>query len=571
MATISNQIADRISGGTISEQAGQISALQEVNTQYSNDLFVVKESLQQLEQALYSGEWRMLSVQSDQEFTRAGLIEITKLARIMKIKNPLIKRGVEIQRLYVWAQGVNITARDDEINAVVQSFLDDERNRAEIGSHQARGEREEDLQQDGNLFFRFFINQVNGRVRVRTIDPNEIQEIICNPEDKKEPWFYKRMWTKKQIDGSTSTAIEYYPDWRFLPRSKVGFSDLISASGGMGGVIKWDTPIMQTAVNRVGRWGVCEYYSANDWALAYKNFLEQLASVWSALARWSAKLTVKGGKTGVTAARAKLNTTLASGGESNPPPVTGSTFISSEGNDLQPFRTAGATMSAEDGRRLLLMAEMTFGFPETFWSDASVGSLATAQSLDRPTELKIIDRQTLWKGIYNDIFSFVTLWAVKAPQGALRGMGRIEKEQDGDTQIIERVIWNDGVDANVDILFPAVIEHDIRESINAIVDAQTFAGRGEGVGIPLETAVSSILNELGLDNTDEIMDMWRDEQEARNEQAAQMADQMTGDDSEEDDGIDDMATEAVWKRQVTAVSDLLDGINEAIGQNGHSA
>lgn len=598
MTSITETIADRVSGGKLSEQAAQlgeqsnqlseqaaqISSLQETNQQYSHDLFTIQESMQRLEQALYSGEWRMLSMFSDQEFTRDGVAKITELARIMKLKNPLIKRGVEIQRLYVWAQGVNISARDENINDVIQSFLDDERNRVEIGNHQARGEREEDLQQDGNLFFRFFINQQNGRIRLRTIDPNEISEIICNPEDKKEPWFYKRTWSQRNLDGEIKEMVEYYPDWRFtpIPSKRLQFETALSVAGrgSRQGDVDWNTPIMHVAVNKVGRWGVCEYYSANDWALSYKNFLEQLATVWQALSRWAMKLNTKGGKRGVAAAKTKLNTTLASGQETNPPPVSGSTFIASEGVDMQPFRTAGATMSAEDGRRLLLMAEMSFGFPETFWGDAKAGSLATAKSLDRPTELKIIDRQALWKSILSDIFSLVTLWAAKAPQGPLRSIGKLEREIEG-AQMNERVVWSDNVDGNIDILFPAVIEHDVREVINAIIDAQTLSGRSEGAGIPLKTAVSAILNELGLDNVDEIMTEWEALHDERQERAEQMAAQLGGNDDDDDpdedpeedprDDGDDQAMEAVWVRMETAVSNLVTDLREAMATNGNHA
>jgi hypothetical protein len=574
--TLLDTAADYLSGGKLSEQAGQITELAEVNRQYANDLFMVKENLQRLEQALYAPGWRMLSMWADQEFTREGLREITRLARIMRLKNPLIKRGVQIQKLYVWAQGVSITAVDEQINEVIQGFLDDERNQAELTSHQARGEKEVDLQTEGNLFFRFFINRVNGRIRVRTIDPLEIDDIICNPEDKKEPWFYRRTWTRINFDGSTVPVVEYYPDWRFIPRSRLAFTDVLAASGGLGGRIIWDTPVYHVAVNKLGRWGICEFYDANDWALAYKSFLEQLASVWQALARWAAKLTVKGGARGVAAAKAKLNTTMAGGQEeTNPPPTTGSMFIQTEGRDLQPFRTAGATMSADDGRRLMLMAAMPFGFPETFYGDASVGSLATAESLDRPTELKIIDRQTLYRDIHMSIFDFVLKWAAKAPQGQLRSLARVQVERDGD-QIIERLAWNEGVDPTITMTFPAVIEHNVREMIGAISDAQTLAGRAEGPGIPLETAVARMLAELGIQDIDEVMEIWREINEERKETAAQMVSQFGQNGSEEEEDVpedeeeDEETMESVFRRQQAAVEGLLTAIRETIGANGQN-
>jgi hypothetical protein len=569
--TLAENIADRLTGGKISNLQETAVSQAELIQEQSGQLFQLTESIQRLEQLLYSPEWRMLTMQAEQEFTREGLRQITRLARIMRLKNPVIKRGVKLQRLYVWAQGASISAADPEINGVIQSFLDDERNRAALTSHQARGESETNLQTDGNLFFRFHINELNGRVRISRVEPQEIDDIICNPEDKDEPWFYRRVWTQTNLDGGAVQHTVYYPDWQFKPVSLVGFTEKLAALGGLNGRIDWSTPVMHTAVNRLGRFGICEFYDANDWAVAYKNFLEQLASVWQALARWAAKLTTKGGKRGVAAAKTKLNTTLTGGGdETNPPPVTGSTFIASEGVDLQPFRTAGATMSAEDGRRLFLMAAMSFGFPETFFGDASVGSLATAKSLDRPTELQIMDRQALHRDYNLDILRGIVLtWAVKAPQGRLRSLGRIIRERDGE-EWIETVAWNEGIKSTVTMDFPAIIEHDVSVTADSIIDAVTLKGQSPAGAVPLEPAVRRLLSELKIGDVDEVMELWREEQEERAARAEQMAAQFDGGGGADEE--EDTDAEEAWRAQVTAVSNLLVDLREAMAApsaNGH--
>lgn len=533
--TLLEAAANRMTGGKITQLTEQAEQLQETSQQQQHMITLLQESMRTLELALQASDWRLLTMQSEREFSRPGLKIITDLARIMRLKNPVIKRGVEIQKLYVFAQGLTIKAADATINEVIQAFLDDERNKAELTTHQARGEKETDLQQDGNLFFRFFINQQTGRVRIRTIDPNEIVDIICNPEDKKEPWFYKRTYTRQELNGSTTSITEFYPDWHYNPISKVAQQ----VPGADGGRIVWDTPIYHVAVNRVGRWGVCEFYDAQDWALAYKTFLEQLASVWQALARYAYKLTTKGGKRGVAAAKTKLATTLSTNAEeTNPPPVPGSTWLQSEGVDMQPFRTQGATMSADDGRRILLMAISTFGFPETFYGDASVGSLATAKSLDRPTELKITDRQTLWADIHRNILQFVLLWAAKAPAGPLRSMGRYQRERDMN-EFIELIDWGNN-DATLVIEFPPIIEEDVPKLVAALIDATTLKGRGEG--IPARKAVEKLITFFGFTDTDEIMAMWDEAQEERQARAEQMAAQLGGgqndDNTQDDEGKD---------------------------------
>ena len=558
---IRETIANVLTGGKLDRQDGQIASLQETGQETANNLAFMRESLQRLEQAINSPEWRALATMADQEFTRDGLRAITNLARIMRIKNPLIKRGAEIQRLYVWAQGVAISATDPAVNEVIQNFLSDERNRADLTSHQARGEREKSLQQDGNLFIRFFVNDQNGRVRVRWVDPQEIDRIICNPQDRSEPWFYQRTYTAVSPNGDQATVTEYYPDWQFKPQARIGFQGRLAGIPGAGARIMWNTPIFHTAVNKVGPWGVPEFYDALDWAMAYKNFLEQLASVWASLARWAYKFTAAGGKRGVAAAKTKLGTTAnSSGGETNPPPVAGSVFLQAEGNDLQPFRTAGATMSADDGRRLQLMGIMASGFPETFYGDAQAGSLATAKSLDRPTELKIMDRQALWEDIHQAIFSFVLLWAVKAPAGPLHHMARILREPDGN-QYLEFIVWNEDIDPTISISFPSIIEHDVKEAITAVIEAQTMGGRAPGQGIPLETAVRRMLTELGLQDIDKIMADWREAWQAAvtgNISSDNPADPQPG-----DDGPDQQTMESIWRRQNVALSHLIEALETA--------
>ena len=492
--TLRDQVADRISGGRLSELATE-------QEQLSNEVWRLKESTTRLEQALYSDDWRRIGMQADLEFSRDGVREITRLARIMKIKNPVIGRRVEVQRLYVWAQGVTVQVEEPAIQEEVARFLDDERNRAAVFGHQARGELEEHLQTDGKIFLRLFPDAQSGRVRVRVIDPLEIDEIVCNPDDASEPWYYRRTYTKTALDGTQQTLTEYYPDIYYNPRNKLS----TLAASAFDGKIVWNSPVYHVRVNPMGRWGVSELYASLDWALAYKRFLENLASVWQALARWAMKLTVKGGASGVSAAKSTFGTTLDSGtAESNPPPLAGSMFIQADGaGDLQPFRTAGATMSAEDGRRLFLMAIAAGGYPETFYGDVSVGTLATAESLDRPTELKIADRQALWADVYRDLVGYALLWAVKA--GQLSSAGRVRKERDGD-EWREEVEWNDDVNGRVKVDFPPIIDIDQAQQIGALVDATTLRGAPAAGTFDLKTFTRRAAQVLGFDDVDTLVE-----------------------------------------------------------------
>ena len=73
---------------------------------------VLSERLAELELALEDVGWVRLGMEGEREFSREGLDRIMQIARYSYLKNPLINRGVEVQRLYVFGQGVNIRAED---------------------------------------------------------------------------------------------------------------------------------------------------------------------------------------------------------------------------------------------------------------------------------------------------------------------------------------------------------------------------------------------------------------------------------------------------------------------------
>ena len=218
----------------------------------------------------------------------------------------------------------------------------------------------------------------------------------------------------------------------------------------------------------------------------------------------------------IAAARTKLASTLGStSGETNPPPTVGATFIGGPGAKLEPMRIGGANVSSEDGRRLLLMVAAAMGLPETFFGDTAAGSLATAQSLDRPTELQMMDRQTLWAEVHQDIFQFVILIAVK--YGSIL-KGTVDDEDDGTPTIILRPLGNEGPvevetedeeerDTSVIVEFPPLLEHDIAAQIEAITKAATLGGSALASTLDGETVSRLLLQALGVDDIDATMDI----------------------------------------------------------------
>jgi len=469
----------------------------------------LSERIAELEFATEDALWLREAAYNDRDFSRDGLKRILRLARLSYLKNPLIQRGVNVQAYYVWGQGVDIRSPDDEINLVVQAFLADKSNQSELTSHEARMSREKELHVTGNIFFCFFIRPASGTVKVRSIPVDEVLEIITNPDDGQEPWYYKRQYTRALLDyqnGITRDNIEvaYYPDWRYQPATRPA---TIGTSA-----VHWDIPVyhVKTGGLRDMRFGVPEIYAALDWARAVKSDLEDYATVKRALSRFAWNMTTKGGAKGVAAAKTKMNTTIGTTSdafiETNPPPGTGSMFIAGEGTQLNPIKTVGAQPNTDEGRRLWLMVASAMGLPETFFGEASVGSHATAKTLDRPTELKMRDRQVLWSDIIKDILAFAIEQNASAPGGTLAGIWSYDLDGNRVLSLGTDPETGEERSSIVEVSFPPMLERDAKERVEAVVSAITLNGFGSAGTFDKQTAVQLLLQALAEDDIDQMLD-----------------------------------------------------------------
>lgn len=468
--------------------------LREQQQQMHDNYALLREQLAELEVSLLDSDWRRMSSAGDLDFSRQGLRAINRISRIMYLKNPLVRRAVRLQALYVWAQGCTITSTDDATQRVIERFMSDPRNQCVLTSHQGRVLAEVDLQVDGNLFFALFGGGPSGEVQVRTIDPDEIEEIICDPNDAQVVWFYKRVWSQSSLDLRTGTSTTdrrcaYYPDIRYPADAER--MDSIGRDP-----VLWESPVYHVKVGGLSRqrFGVPETYSAHDWARAYNEFLANWATIVRAYAQFAFNLKTAGGPQAVSALKSRLNASDGSGSgvNRNPSVQTASTFISTNA-DLTPVKTAGATTSAADGMYLALMVGAATGTPyPMLMGDPSTGNLATAKTLDRPTELRFRDRQELWRSIMITILEH----AVERSRGAAGGIMRP---------------YGDDYQSTITVEFPPILEHDITESVNSIVAAATLDGKAAAGTIPREQTSRMLLSALGVANVEEVIQALDDE------------------------------------------------------------
>lgn len=466
----------------------------------------VRESLADLELALEDEGWARLTQGAGREFSRDGLRRAAEVARVMAVANPLIKRGLNLRQAYVWGQGCEISARatgqdgGQDVNAVVQAFLDDDGNRRALTGDQACVELERALGTDGNVFLACFTSPLTGFVQVRSIPFDEIVDVIANPDDRDDPWFYRRQWTERTINPQTATLQQtirtaFYPALTFRPRTRPKTID--------GHEVLWDAPVLHVDVNGLDGWafGIGDAYAALPWARAYRDFLGDWATLVKALSQFAWRATTKGSK--AQALRERIQRRPTGTAPVGNPNTVGATAVLGQDVTLEAIPKTGATIDSESGKPLAAMVAAALEVPVTILlaDPGTTGARAVAETLDFPMRLAMQQRQALWKDAHGAILAYVVLQAVKAPRGPLRGTltrdlitGREAMVLAGDT------------DPTVEMVFPPLDQLPLETLVKAIVDADAT-----GKLPPLEVA-KLLLHALGVEDIDELLKAMTDDQ-----------------------------------------------------------
>jgi hypothetical protein len=128
------------------------------------------------------------------------------------------------------------------------------------------------------------------------------------------------------------------------------------------------------------------------------------------------------------------------------------------------------------------------------------GARATAETLDRPTELMAKQRREVWADFHKRVLGYVIDQAVKAPRGALKGTvtrdewGREVVTLAGDTERTIEISWPDLTETPLDLLVAAIAAAD------------------ETQKVPPLTIAKLLLQALGVTDADEILETLVDDQ-----------------------------------------------------------
>lgn len=458
--------------------------------EYQNEK--MQESIGSLELAMGNAGWEKLTSDMAGQFSRDGLKRSAQLCRLMAIGNPLIKRGLAVRSAYVHGQGVGVTARADgtestqDVNAVIQAFLDDDSNRANFTGAQAKIRLETAIGTDGNVIIACFTDPLTGDVKPRTLPFDEIVEKITAPGDRGTTHYYRRKWR----EGSTEHE-ELYPDLRYRPAMRP--KAVAVEKDGKALAVNWDSPVYHLHDNGLDGWqfGIGDAFAALPWARAYKEFLED----WTMLIKALSKIAFTAVKDKKTPASQRARAGLRD--LANAP--AGSSVEMSEGQELKAVSKSGATIDAESGRPVLAMIAAALGLPVTTLSadPGQTGARAVAETLNLPTRLEFQLRQALWTEAYRAILGYVIDQAILAPRGPLKGS--TERRGDGLAMVLAG-----GDDRTLDIVWPSLENLPLETVMNAIEAAD---GTGK---IPPLLIARLTMRALGVDDVDEWLEKLQD-------------------------------------------------------------
>lgn len=488
-------VLDRFRNTTVAESSDtSADLLTRLNAaEGTNEILV--ESLVDAQLALEDRGWRALTMTTATEFTNDGLHRAAEIGRAMVVTNPLIRRGVNLRIAYIWGSGCQITAicddadLTDDVNTVVQDFLDDEGNRSAFTGEQAQEELERALASDGNVFLALPTAPLTGRVQVRSIGFSEITDVICNPEDRDDPWFYKRTWATTSVAATgakASTNTAYYPALGFRPRQRPKKVN--------GVEVRWDTPVLHVSVNRLDGWsfGLGDVYTAMPLARAYSEFLRDWAGLVRALSKFAWRVS-SGKASQASRAASRIREAL--------PDLEAGATAATAGSTLEAIPKSGATIDSESGRPLAAVVAASLDVPVTMLlgDPGTTGARATAETLDQPMRLAMGARRRRWSEAYRRIGGYVIGESIRAPRGALRGTVRIDEHGR------ETITLAGDVKATVQTDWPSLDDTDVPATIKAIVEADGTRK------LPPLTIARLLLSALDVDDADDVIDQLTDD------------------------------------------------------------
>lgn len=413
------------------KQGAELARLSEQNNALQNSIEVLQESFADAMLALDDVGWRPLGAEEDASEIRLETIKnISQTTRGLIAVNPLIKRGVAVRTTYIWGEGVKFEGIDEN-----DPILTDRTNKKFLFSPQAYAEMEACMASDGQLFT--LISKAKGRrtmnasgaPKITRVPMKEITGTMTDPENKEDVWFYRRDFTVESSSYSTGeknvqTRSVWYPATDYDQSNGKPFNI-------MGKPVIWNAAILHNAGNKqVGwKWGAPDLMSVIFWTKAYKEFLENSATLVKAYSRFAFKVTTQT-KNGVAGAATKVAAQPVRDPFTGEVQNVGGTAVMGMGTSLSTIGRTGGSVDFSAGLPLAAMVAAGLEIPLTsLTADGGSSNRSAAETLEAPTLKAMKARQALWSGYFERLFDYLGKPNVKVIWGQIDAGDLLRKMQ----------------------------------------------------------------------------------------------------------------------------------------------
>lgn len=312
--------------------------------------------------------------------------------------HPMGNRQVEFITSFIAGEGFGVSADDQEAQPAIDAFVEDPENRWD----EAHEEIVRRVEIEGEAFVVLFAK--NGNVRMREIEPAEIEEIITDPDDVNKPLWYWRQFTRKVWSGKSYTEIGIE---QFIP-ALGATNDELKKVAVPPDLMVTDRVVAHMKLGTVStrKRGVSPMASHMAWMRRYSSMLKTREDNLKARAAWVWDVSVEGEASAVNAVKAKHLK----------PPRSGSINVhSSKEAWLAQSPDVGGEDAKDDIRAFLMMVVAGSGLPEhVVTGDASNGNFSSSKVQDMPMVRLIKSRQKKWGGFWNRVFGYVIAAKLKA-------------------------------------------------------------------------------------------------------------------------------------------------------------
>lgn len=392
--------------------------------------------------ALENIGWRPLMgiAESANSFTLEGLHRASELCRAVATVNPLVGRGLKVRTGYIWGSGVSVVpqefmagpGRPRTVNTTpkLPSGLDDV-----LTGTLAQIEIETSAATDGNLFF--LVDRKNKLVQ--RVPFEEVTEGVSQRGNRERLLYIRRTWNDWDLELDSEQGIEDRPFTHPDP-ARAGRQWLRADREGMSGAsfrfqsVWYPTPaaIQERGLQRSGRiagdpvdhtkvmvhvgfnkltgwrWGVPDILRAIWWTKAYKEYLENCATLAKAYARFAWKVTNEKSR-GVRRTAAQLAQAPRIDPSTGQPLAVGASAVLGAGQDLTAIGGRG-NVDFDAGRPLAAMIAAALDVPlPALTQDPSIGNRSAAETLDKSTTLVMQAKQKIMDEVFRMIFSLMNL------------------------------------------------------------------------------------------------------------------------------------------------------------------